>query len=121
MTIQYTDPRAVELRAWLNERYTHYLTHPCTDAQLSAWLDQAEESEGLVEIRAKDSVSGTPETLTIDLDDSPSISDDDIRALSDEAGEHGDLAQVEICARALAGSARDRKICERVITDAQAQ
>lgn len=44
-----------------------------------------------------------------------------IEALSTEAGQHGDLAQVAICARALAGEATARAECLRVIRDAEAQ
>lgn len=44
-----------------------------------------------------------------------------IEALSTEAAAHGDLAQVAICDRALAGDESAMAECERVIRDAQAQ
>lgn len=40
-----------------------------------------------------------------------------IRALRTEAGEHGDLAQVEICDRALGGGIDAIRECARVIAD----
>lgn len=67
MTIQYTDAAAIELRDWLNENHTAYATHAVTDAQLGVWLAEAEDSEGLVEIRGRDSVSGNPVTFRIAL------------------------------------------------------
>lgn len=60
-TIYIDDKAAIELRDWLNERHTLYARHPITDAQLAVWLDEAEQGQGQVEIRARDSVSGTPE------------------------------------------------------------
>ena len=48
------------------------------------------------------------------------ITERDIEALRDEAGAHGDLEQVKICERALAGSKRAWRECERVIADARA-
>jgi len=44
-----------------------------------------------------------------------------IAALRSEAGVAGDLAQVAICDRALAGDAEARRECARVIADAAAQ
>lgn len=44
-----------------------------------------------------------------------------IEALRTEAGEHGDIDQVAICDRALAGDASAVAECERVIRDATAQ
>lgn len=67
MSIQYKDSRAVELREWLNSRYKFYVENPVTDSQLSHWLDEAERSEGIVEIRAQDCVSGRTETYRLDL------------------------------------------------------
>ena len=42
-----------------------------------------------------------------------------IRALSDEAGAHGDLEQVEVCERALNGSIKAIAKCVRVIRSAE--
>ena len=44
-----------------------------------------------------------------------------IDTLRREAGEAGDLAQVALCDRALAGSARARQACIRVLVNARAQ
>ena len=49
------------------------------------------------------------------------VSPAQIRALRSEAGVAGDLAQVAICDRALAGDADARRECARVIADAAAQ
>ena len=49
------------------------------------------------------------------------ITDEQIRALSDEAGQAGDLEQVAICERALNGDGAARAECGRVIADAAAQ
>lgn len=46
------------------------------------------------------------------------ITDTQIEKLSTEAGEHGDLEQVALCQRALAGDAAARGTCERVVVDA---
>lgn len=43
------------------------------------------------------------------------ITDAQIRALSTEAAEHGDLAQVAVCERALDGDGAARAECARVI------
>lgn len=48
------------------------------------------------------------------------ITERDIEALRDAAGTHGDIDQVYICNRALAGSERAWRECERVIADARA-
>lgn len=69
MTIRYSDPRADELRDWLNARHKSYAIRPVTDAQLGAWLDDAETSEGVVEIRSHESMSGTTESYRIDVSD----------------------------------------------------
>lgn len=45
--------------------------------------------------------------------------DDDIRALRDEAGTAGDLEQVSLCDRALAGDDDAWAECARVITEAR--
>lgn len=47
------------------------------------------------------------------------ITDQQIRMLSQEAGQAGDMKQVAICNRALAGSARARRECARVIRAAR--
>jgi hypothetical protein len=47
------------------------------------------------------------------------VSDEQIRALRDEAGSAGDLEQVRVCIRALGGSARARRECAKVIAYAQ--
>lgn len=44
-----------------------------------------------------------------------------IKALSDEAGQAGDLEQVAVCAKALEGDSAARAECARVISDAAAQ
>ena len=48
------------------------------------------------------------------------ITDIQIERLSREAAEAVDLAQVDICQRALAGSTKARRACERVISEAAA-
>ena len=49
------------------------------------------------------------------------ITDEQIIALREEAGNAGDTEMVAICNRAMAGSQRARKECARVITEAAAQ
>lgn len=49
------------------------------------------------------------------------ITNEQITALRREAGAAGDTAMVAVCDRALAGSARARRECARVIADAEAQ
>lgn len=49
------------------------------------------------------------------------VTDEQIETLRDEASEAGDLAQMAICTRALAGDAAARRECERVIRAARAQ
>jgi hypothetical protein len=49
----------------------------------------------------------------------PEISDEQIRALRDDAGSAGDLKQVKVCDRALGGSARARRECAEVMAYAQ--
>lgn len=51
----------------------------------------------------------------------PKIEDDQILALSAEAWEAGDIAQVRICDSALSGNKSARTKCARVIADAAAQ
>jgi hypothetical protein len=48
------------------------------------------------------------------------ITDDMIRALSAEAAEHGDDAQVEICRMAIYGDNLARLACVHAINDARA-
>lgn len=48
------------------------------------------------------------------------ITNGQIRRLSNEAGEHGDLDMVAICDRALAGDESARAECARAIADAAA-
>lgn len=48
------------------------------------------------------------------------ITDDQIRTLSDEAGAHGDLEMVAICQRAIAGDTDAIAECVRVIQSAEA-
>lgn len=50
-----------------------------------------------------------------------SITTTQIEALMTEAGEHGDLQQVEICERALTGDEAAIAECQRVIDAAAAQ
>lgn len=49
------------------------------------------------------------------------ISDEQIRQLSTEAAEAGDLAQVRVCERAMTGDERARLACAAIIRDAEAQ
>lgn len=49
------------------------------------------------------------------------VTDEQITALRNEAATAGDLAQVAVCDRALAGSRRARRECARIIADAEAQ
>ena len=49
------------------------------------------------------------------------ITDEQIEALRNEAGEAGDLAMIEICDHALAGDDDARATCAEVIADAQAK
>lgn len=48
------------------------------------------------------------------------ITDDEIRALADNAGTAGDLEQVEICEAALAGNESARAECAKVINAGRA-
>jgi hypothetical protein len=62
-TISLTDPRALELRSWLMGNCQLAALHGCDDQLLGLYLRDAEsDSDGLIEIRARDSVSG--ETVT---------------------------------------------------------
>jgi hypothetical protein len=49
------------------------------------------------------------------------ITDEQIEALSTEAGAAGDLEQVAICRHALAGDERAKAECVRAIRDAEAR
>jgi hypothetical protein len=49
------------------------------------------------------------------------ITHQDIKALKEEASRAGDTKMVSTCNRALMGSARARKMCEKVIEAAKAQ
>jgi hypothetical protein len=51
------------------------------------------------------------------IDSILAITDDNIRALRDEAGSAGDLEMVRVCDRALSGGSRARRECEQVILD----
>ena len=48
------------------------------------------------------------------------ITTEQVKALRDEAAQHGDLAQAEICDAALNDDATAWAICENVIADAAA-
>lgn len=63
--IPLDSPRAQALRDWLNERHKVYSRSPITTAQLAVWLDEAEVSGGIVEIKDHDSVNGHPETFRV--------------------------------------------------------
>jgi hypothetical protein len=67
--MRINDPRAIAFRAWLDSRHTWYRRRPITDGQLAMWLDDAEATLGVVEIRGRDSVSGNPETYSLDVDE----------------------------------------------------
>ena len=62
----------------------------------------------------------SPEQRTRPEAESDDVTDEQIAALRDEAAQAGDLDQVAICERALAGDAAARAECARVIDDAQA-
>jgi hypothetical protein len=49
------------------------------------------------------------------------VTDEQIEALRAEAGQHGDLAQVDLCDKALAGDAEARARCAAVIAYAQGE
>lgn len=51
---------------------------------------------------------------------SATITDTQISALRQEAAQAGDMKAVAICTRALAGSARARRECAKMIADARA-
>ena len=53
-----------------------------------------------------------------DEDDADAITDDQIRVLQQEAGQAGDAVQVEVCAQALDGDERARRVCATVIREA---
>jgi putative transcriptional regulator len=65
--VAFHDPRVIALRAWLDARVSSYQAAPVTDAQMASWLADAEQRQGVVEIRAADSVSGHPETFHVGL------------------------------------------------------
>ena len=60
-------------------------------------------------------------TTDTDTDINDDVDDESIAALMTEAGAAGDLAQVRLCKRALAGDQRARAACVEVILDARAQ
>lgn len=63
---QLDSPEVTELREWLNNWCRMYFGRPVTDDQLLAWISEAEESpDGLVEIPARHSVTGTPITFQL--------------------------------------------------------
>jgi hypothetical protein len=64
-TISLDDSRANALREWLNAWDKRYAVHPVTDNQLAAWLTEAEESGGDVEIPDAHSVTGAPLTFRV--------------------------------------------------------
>lgn len=49
------------------------------------------------------------------------ITTEQIETLRSEAGQHGDMEQVAVCDKALAGSKKAIAECARVIADAEAQ
>lgn len=51
--------------------------------------------------------------------DSNSVTNEDIRALMSEAGEHGDIAAVKVCRAALNGSGSARTRCAKWIESAR--
>lgn len=66
---------------------------------------EADASNDLADLRARDAWDSEPTTAQI-------------RALRDEAATAGDLAQVDLCERAIRGDARAIRACARVITRA---
>ncbi len=78
----------------------------CTAAEISDWIDRHGEAE----------VYSLEVTMT-----KTTATDEEIMALRTEAGAAGDLEQVEICDRALAGDAEAMAECIAVMADAEAQ
>jgi len=57
----------------------------------------------------------------VEMEKTPEVTDEQIKALRDEAGAAGDSEQVVICDRALYGDDAARDECASVIAEAQAQ
>jgi hypothetical protein len=93
------------------ERYLFASLYPHQTAEVPVPLPPGGRS-----IRLARSLSAQPAGETMNP---PDISDDQIRALRDAAGTAGDLEQVTVCDRALAGSAAARRDCAKVIAYAK--
>lgn len=71
--------------------------------------------------QASDSTISADDSIRIDVaDECDAIDNDALRALRQEAGEHGDLGMVAICDRALGGDDEAVLECARVIAEARA-
>jgi hypothetical protein len=71
-----------------------------------------------IEIYSHDRI--TLDVLSVEFD-SPDVTDEDVRALKQEAAQAGDDAQVSLCDRALAGDSAAMAKCESAIRNARAQ
>jgi len=66
--ISLTDPRALDLRYWLTHNCKLAAKYGCDDRLLSAYLARAEnDSDGLIEIKARESVTGQTVTYQVQL------------------------------------------------------
>jgi hypothetical protein len=92
--------------------------HPAYGTDWADWLDE-HANDLRVEVGLK--LDGEAEE-----DNTPEITDEQIRTLSAEAGAHGDQEMVAICQRALTwrdpvGRAEARKSCAAVIAEARGE
>lgn len=84
---------------------------------LNKYTDPTEEARDDLTIEEAREVAGEdPSLIWIDVE----ITTSDIAQLETEAGEHGDMEQVELCRAALNGDAAARAKCERAILSARA-
>ena len=64
--ISLNSPAAAALREWLVDNYTLANVHGCDDRLLGLFLADAEsDSDGLIEIRARESVTGRTVTYQV--------------------------------------------------------
>ena len=65
-TISLDSPAAAALREWLVDNYILANTHGCDDRLLGLFLADAEnDSDGLIEIKSRDSVTGQTVTYQV--------------------------------------------------------
>lgn len=99
------------------------------EAEITEWLIKVEREANDAEAGRR-GTSLPPEWIAfraralaelVEALEAANVTTEQIAALRDEAGAAGDLEQVELCERALAGEERAALECRRVILDARAQ